>query len=140
MRSLTAMTAAGLIALSGVASGPGDRQASGIRALDEKALREYTGVYRWDDNTFGYLQMWNEFSGFAKPSQLVVFDESGEVRVMNPSDRDEFFTGPGAAISTSAWETALKAGGNRDYTLVILPKANHLRSRRRSEATQRCHR
>jgi pimeloyl-ACP methyl ester carboxylesterase len=101
MRSLTAMTAAGLIALSGVAAGPGDRQAPGIRALDEKALREYTGVYRWDDNTFVYLQMWNEFSGFAKPSQLVAFDESGEVRVMNPSDRDEFFTGPGAAISTS---------------------------------------
>jgi hypothetical protein len=25
-----------------------------------------------------------------------------------------------------AWEAALKAGGNRDYTLRILPKANHL--------------
>jgi len=25
----------------------------------------------------------------------------------------------------AAWETALKAGGNRDYTLKVLPKANH---------------
>jgi uncharacterized protein len=25
----------------------------------------------------------------------------------------------------AAWEAALEAGGNRDYTLVILPKANH---------------
>ena len=25
----------------------------------------------------------------------------------------------------AAWEAALKAGGNRDYTLTILPKANH---------------
>jgi pimeloyl-ACP methyl ester carboxylesterase len=25
----------------------------------------------------------------------------------------------------SAWDAALKAGGNRDYTLKILPKANH---------------
>jgi pimeloyl-ACP methyl ester carboxylesterase len=25
----------------------------------------------------------------------------------------------------AAWEAALKAGGNRDYTLVVLPKGNH---------------
>jgi hypothetical protein len=25
----------------------------------------------------------------------------------------------------AAWEAALKAGGHRDYTLRILPKANH---------------
>ncbi len=25
----------------------------------------------------------------------------------------------------AAWETALKAGGNRDYTLKVLPKGNH---------------
>ena len=24
-----------------------------------------------------------------------------------------------------AWETALKGTGNRDYTLIVLPKANH---------------
>ncbi len=100
MRML-AFTAAGLIALSGAAVGPGDQQAPTIRALDEKSLREYTGPYRWEDSTFVYLQMWDEFSGFGKPSQLFAFDESGEVRVLNPSDRDEFFTGPGAGISTS---------------------------------------
>jgi hypothetical protein len=31
-----------------------------------------------------------------------------------------------AEKNKAAWETALKAGGNRDYTLRILPKANHL--------------
>jgi uncharacterized protein len=31
-----------------------------------------------------------------------------------------------AEKNKTAWETALNAGGNRDYTLVILPKANHL--------------
>ena len=31
-----------------------------------------------------------------------------------------------AAKNKAAWETALKAGGNRDYSLRILPNANHL--------------
>jgi uncharacterized protein len=31
-----------------------------------------------------------------------------------------------AEKNKAAWEVALKAGGNRDYTLRILPKANHL--------------
>jgi pimeloyl-ACP methyl ester carboxylesterase len=95
------LTAAVLLVVSGVAAGPGDQQAPTIRALDEQSLREYTGAYRWEDNTFVYLQMWDEFSGFGKPSQLVAFDESGEVRSLYPSDRDQFFTGPGAGISTS---------------------------------------
>lgn len=30
-----------------------------------------------------------------------------------------------AEKNKAAWETALSAGGNRDHTLVILPKANH---------------
>ena len=30
-----------------------------------------------------------------------------------------------AEKNRAAWEAALKAGGNRDYTLRILPKANH---------------
>ncbi len=30
-----------------------------------------------------------------------------------------------AEKNKAAWEAALKAGGNRDYTLRILPKANH---------------
>jgi len=68
--------------------------------VDEKALREYSGVYRWGPNAFVYLQMWNEFSGFTKPSELVAFDESGEIRVLYPTDRDQFVTGPGAAIPT----------------------------------------
>ena len=31
-----------------------------------------------------------------------------------------------AKKNEAAWATALKAGGNRDYTLRILPKANHI--------------
>jgi hypothetical protein len=45
--------------------------------------------------------MWDEFSGFGKPTQLVAFDESGEVRTLYPTDRDQFFAGPGAAVPTS---------------------------------------
>src|SRR5437870_3259745 len=72
-------------------------QAPGVRSVDEQVLREYTGVYRWDPNAFVYLQMWEEGSGFGNP-KLVAFDESGEVRTLYPTDRDEFFTGPGFAI------------------------------------------
>src|SRR5260370_5624877 len=45
--------------------------------------------------------MWDEFSGFGKPAQLVAFDESGEVRTLYPTDGDRFFAGPGAAVTTS---------------------------------------
>lgn len=76
-------------------------QAPAVRSGDEKHLREYTGVYRWEPNAFVYLQLWNEFSGFAKPSQLVAFDESGEVRTLYPTNPDKFFAGPGAAVSTA---------------------------------------
>src|SRR5262249_1636955 len=75
-------------------------QAPTVRAVDEKAVREYTGVYRCEPDGFVYLQMWEEFSGFGKP-QLVAFDESGEVRTLYPTDSDQFFAGPGAAVPTS---------------------------------------
>ena len=101
MRSLTIVTAVSVIAIASVAADPGDRQTLTVAAVDETTLREYTGVYRWDDNTFIYLQMWNEFSGFDKPSQLVAFDESGDVRVLYPTAADQFFTGPGAAVATT---------------------------------------
>jgi len=76
-------------------------QAPAVRSVDEKALREYAGVYQWSPDAFVYLQLWNEFTGFDKPGQLVACDESGEVRVLFPTDRDRFFTGPGAAVASS---------------------------------------
>jgi len=76
-------------------------QAPAVRAIDEAALREYAGVYQWGPNAFVYVQLWDEFTGFGKPRQLVAFDESGEIRSLYPTDRDQFFTGPGAAVSTS---------------------------------------
>ena len=76
-------------------------QAPTARSVDERVLREYAGVYQWEPNAFVYLQMWNEFSGFTKPSQLVAFDESGEIRTLYPTDRDRFFAGPGIALPSS---------------------------------------
>ena len=76
-------------------------QAPAIRTVEEQALREYAGVYRWGPDAFVYLQLWHEFTGFGKPGQLVSFDESGAIRVLYPTDRDRFFAGPGAAVPTA---------------------------------------
>ena len=43
-----------------------------------------------------------------------------------------------AEKNKAAWEAALDAGGNRDYNLRILPKADHPSLRRRWEATRKC--
>ena len=76
-------------------------QAPSVRNVDEKILREYTGAYSWGSGGFVYLQLWNEFSGFDKPAQLVAFDEDGLVRVLYPAADGEFFAGPGAAVPKS---------------------------------------
>ncbi len=73
-------------------------QTPAVRSVDESVLREYAGVYQWDTTSFVYLQMWSEFS---PTHQLGAFDESGELRALYPTDRDRFFTGPGAAVSSS---------------------------------------
>ena len=99
-RSAAAIGAGILAALSGGLVAISPRQAPVVRALAEPALREHAGVYQWEPNGFVYVQMWDEFSGFGKP-QLVAFDESGDVRTLYPTDRDQFFAGPGAALSTS---------------------------------------
>src|SRR5215831_1797837 len=64
------------------------------------ALSEYAGVYRWAPDAYVYLQLWDEFSGFGKPRELVAFDESGDVRTLYPAAKDEFVTGPGMAVSS----------------------------------------
>jgi pimeloyl-ACP methyl ester carboxylesterase len=69
-----------------------------VRAVDEKVLRQYTGVYQWQQSSFLYLQIWSEFTG---KNQLVAFDESGEVRTLYPTDDDRFFAGPGAAVAAA---------------------------------------
>jgi pimeloyl-ACP methyl ester carboxylesterase len=101
MPSRKAIGATVVTVLLGIMIALAARQTPAVREVDEKVLREYTGVYRWAPNGFVYLQMWNEFSGFTKPSELVAFDESGEVRTLYPTGRDQFFAGPGAAVSTS---------------------------------------
>jgi pimeloyl-ACP methyl ester carboxylesterase len=95
---LTALLAGALVAAALARLGV---QSPAVRAVDEKGLREYSGVYSWATDGFVYLQLWNEFSGFDKPAQLVAFDESGEVRVLFPTAADQFFAGPGAALSSS---------------------------------------
>ena len=88
--ALAAGAAAALLALRA-------SQAPPVIALDEAALREYTGAYRWGPDAFLYLQMWNEFTGFNEPGELVSFDESGDVRTLYPTGPDRFFAGPAAA-------------------------------------------
>jgi pimeloyl-ACP methyl ester carboxylesterase len=81
---------------------PLPRRAPSVRSPREDVLREYAGTYRWEPHAFVYLQLWSELSG---KNQLVAFDESGEVRTLYPADHDRFFTGPGAAVSTSVEST-----------------------------------
>ena len=93
----TTRTPAEQAASTGAPQGP----APAILTIDENSLREYAGVYQWGPDAFIYLQMWDEFTGFGKPRELVSFNESGEVRTLYPTARDQFFTGPGMAVSTS---------------------------------------
>ena len=101
MHARTAIAVTVGLALAGVWLARSALHTPAENSLEEKVLREYTGVYRWGEHAFVYLQLWNEFSGFDKPSQLVAFDESGDVRVLYPEGRDRFVTGSGAAVSTS---------------------------------------
>lgn len=91
-------------------------QASTIRSVDEKILRGYAGVYQWEPNDFVYLQIWSEFTG---KNQLVAFDESGEVRTLYPMERDRFFAGTGAAVST-AMESRIDFQRNGQGKLISL--------------------
>ncbi|MEO7193117.1 MAG: alpha/beta fold hydrolase [Vicinamibacterales bacterium] len=84
-----------------------------VRPVKEDALREYAGTYQWEPNSYLYLQMWAELSG---TSQLVAFDESGEIRTLYPTDADRFFAGPGAAVLTS---TESRVEFQRDATGAI---------------------
>src|SRR5688500_15145372 len=96
MRSRLALLATGAAVLVGVILAGLALQTPKVRAVDEKVLREYAGVYQWAPDAFVYLQTWNEFGG-----ALVAFDESGDIRTLYPTERDRFFAGPGAAVSTS---------------------------------------
>jgi len=98
MRSWTAIGATLTTALVGMVIARSALQTPAVRSVEEKALREYAGVYQWEPNAFVYLQIWNEFTG---TNQLGAFDESGEVRMLHPTDRDRFFAGPGAAVRAS---------------------------------------
>src|SRR6476661_1509859 len=68
-----------------------------VLSVDKTVLHQYAGVYEWGPNAFVYLQIWDE----GKPGQLVAFDEAGDVRTLYPTKRDQFFAGPGFAVSTS---------------------------------------
>src|SRR5437868_12914440 len=96
---ITATAAAALLVVQTI---PRPGQAPSVRTVSEDVLRGYAGAYQWGPDAFLYLQLWNEFSG---TNQLVAFDESGEVRTLYPTDRDRFFTGPGAAVTTALEST-----------------------------------
>jgi pimeloyl-ACP methyl ester carboxylesterase len=86
-------------------------QGSSVNPL---TLREYVGAYQWERSGFLYLQMWKESTG---TDQLVAVDESGEVRTLYLTDNDNFFAGPGVAVST-AIESRIKF--QRDSTGEIV--------------------
>lgn len=67
------------------------------RSVNPLTLRQYVGTYQWETSGFIYLFLWNEFTG---TDHLVAVDESGKVRTLYPTDNDNFFAGPGAAVST----------------------------------------
>ncbi|HJZ96866.1 MAG TPA: hypothetical protein VKE70_10160 [Candidatus Solibacter sp.] len=94
---MTGTRTLGALLLGAVAS---IAQPPAVSAVDERLVWEYTGVYQWEKDSFVHLQMWDGFSGFGKP-QFVSFDESGQVRTLYPTGRNQFFAGPGAAIATS---------------------------------------
>ena len=102
MRRATFITGtAAMVLLEAVSIAYSTMQPPTVRPVGEATLLEYAGAYQWGSNTFVYLQLWDEFSGFGQPRQLTAFDESGEVRTLYPIDRDQFFAGPGAAVPTS---------------------------------------
>jgi pimeloyl-ACP methyl ester carboxylesterase len=96
-RRAAAIGATAVLALLGAVLAFSARQTPHAPPVDEKILREYTGVYQWGADAFLYLQMWEELSGFGKP-RLVAFDESGDVRLLSRTGHDTFFAGPGVAV------------------------------------------
>src|SRR5690348_11240461 len=117
-----------VVCITGTALRPAP-QAPAALSADEKTLREYTGVYRWQDKGFVYLQIWNELAG---KDQLVVFDESGWVRTLYPTVGGRFFTGPGAAIATPV-ESQVEF--QRDGNGKIVSLAGSTRAPRRARRT-----
>jgi pimeloyl-ACP methyl ester carboxylesterase len=98
MRSRMAMGAVMLVtAVAAAVIARTALQTPAVRAMDEKVLRAYAGVYQWEANAFVYLQMWNEFT----TNRLVAFDESGDASTLYPTDHDRFFAGAIAAIPAS---------------------------------------
>ena len=91
-------------------------QSPTIKAVGERALREYAGVYQWGQDAFLYLQLWGELTG---TNQLVAFDESGEIRTLYPTGADQFFAGPGAAIPKTI-ESSIKFQRDGGGTVTAL--------------------
>ncbi len=118
IRRGVAIAATIVVALFGGLIATSARQTPVERPVDEKDLREYTGVYQWGPNAFVYLQIWEEFSGFGKP-RLVALDESGDLRVLYRTDEDTFFAGPGIAVQESI-ESRIAFQRGRAGTIVSL--------------------
>jgi dienelactone hydrolase len=93
-RPLAAATA---VVLFGAVAVWATKQPPQVPAVDEHALREFTGTYEWARGSFIDLQMWDELGG---TRQLVAIDDTGEIRTLYPDGPDRFFAGPGAALQT----------------------------------------
>ncbi|HWE87105.1 MAG TPA: alpha/beta fold hydrolase [Terracidiphilus sp.] len=122
-RRFTNGIAASLLVIASTCSAA---QAPTVRPLDQAVLREYAGTYAWGPDSFLYLQIWSELSG---SPQLVAFDESGEVRTLYPTGDNRFFTGPGAAVSTSLESEVEFSRNAQGETISLTWKRSGLASR-----------
>ena len=101
-----------------------------VRLADEQTLQQYAGVYQWNRESFLYIQLWDEFSGFGKPRQLVAFDESGLVRTLYVTDKpDQFSAGPGMAAAEPV-ESEIRFERAQNGKVASLTWTNRNRERR----------
>ena len=98
MASFTHMRGARLAAAAlALIPGAGCIQSQRGGATESAQLHDYAGAYVWEESGFLYLQPWSELTA---SSQLVAFDENGDVRALTLAGRDRFTAGPAAGVAS----------------------------------------
>jgi pimeloyl-ACP methyl ester carboxylesterase len=122
----------GAAAISSLLAARSAMQTPSVRTLDERAMREYAGVYRWESGAFLEIQPWTEI---VPARQLVALDDSGEARALHALDGDRFFTGPGIATRTTieSREQFARDPGGRVTSLTWQREGEAPRTARRVE-------
>ena len=110
------------------------RRGSELSARIHRRLSMGAGRLRVSANVGRVRRIW-------QPSQLVAFDESGDVRTLYPVEGDRFFAGPappsrrrpshGSSFSATTWERSGRSGGG----VRMLLRERQCGSRSRSTKT-----